>query len=73
MRTWLNHALHLKLLYLCSKLLHPQDLEETEHFRRWRQEKVAKIVQCGEPRNNSKNKTVAGGLKSLISPRHMNR
>jgi hypothetical protein len=23
-------------------------LEATEHFRRWRQEKVAKIVQCGE-------------------------
>jgi hypothetical protein len=33
---------------LCAKLLRPQDLEETEHFRRWLQEKVAKIVQCGE-------------------------
>ena len=52
MRTWLNHALHLKLLYLCSKLLHPQDLEETEHFRRWRQEKVTKIVHYGEPRSD---------------------
>jgi len=30
------------------QLLHPQGLEETEHFRHWRQEKVAKIVQCGE-------------------------
>ena len=27
-----------------------QVLEETEYFCRWRQEKVAKIVQCGEPR-----------------------
>src|ERR1041385_7916921 len=26
----------------------PQVLEETAHFRRWRQEEVAKIVQCGE-------------------------
>ncbi len=24
-------------------------LEETEHFRHWRQEEVAKIVHCGEP------------------------
>ena len=32
----------------CTNLLRSQDLEETEHFRRWRQEKVAKIVQCGE-------------------------
>jgi hypothetical protein len=23
-------------------------MEEAEHFRGWRQEKVAKIVQCGE-------------------------
>jgi len=23
-------------------------LEETEHFYRWRQEEVAKIVHCGE-------------------------
>jgi hypothetical protein len=33
-----------------SRLLRPQVLEETEHFHRWRQEKVAKIVQCGEPK-----------------------
>jgi len=32
---------------LCANLLRPQDLEETEHFRRWRQEKVAKIVHWG--------------------------
>jgi hypothetical protein len=32
----------------CAKLLRPQDLEETEHFRRWGQAEVAKIVQCGE-------------------------
>jgi hypothetical protein len=38
----------LKLCALCAKLLRPRDLEETEHFRRWRQEEVAKIVQCGE-------------------------
>jgi hypothetical protein len=25
-------------------------LKETEHFRRWPQKEVAKIVQCGEPR-----------------------
>jgi len=25
-----------------------QDLKGTEHFRHWRQEEVAKIVQCGE-------------------------
>jgi hypothetical protein len=30
------------------RLMRLQDLEETEHFRRWLQEKVAKIVQCGE-------------------------
>ena len=26
-----------------------QLLEEREHFRRWRQQKVAKMVHCGEP------------------------
>jgi hypothetical protein len=26
-------------------------LKETEHFRRWHQEKVAKIVQCGSRAN----------------------
>ena len=26
-----------------------QDLKGTEHFRHWHQEKVAKIVHCGEP------------------------
>ena len=25
-----------------------QDLKGTEHFRHWRQEEVAKIVQCAE-------------------------
>ena len=36
-------------------------VEETEHFFRRRQEKVAKIVQCGEPRfpNNLKEKATA--------------
>jgi hypothetical protein len=38
----------LKLCALCAKLLRPQVLEETEHFRHWRYEEVAKIVQCGE-------------------------
>ena len=33
---------------LCCKVLRPQVLEETQHFRGWRQEKVAKIVHCGE-------------------------
>lgn len=28
--------------------MRPQDLEEPEHFRRWRQQKVGKIVQCGQ-------------------------
>jgi hypothetical protein len=32
-----------------SRLLRPQDLEQTEHFHRGRQQTVAKIVQCGEP------------------------
>jgi hypothetical protein len=27
----------------------PQVLHETEHFRCWRQQEVAKIVHCGEP------------------------
>src|SRR5687768_18264307 len=34
------------LLPCVAKLLRPQVLEEIERFRRWRQEKVAKIVQC---------------------------
>ena len=38
----------MKLCPLCATLLRPQVLEETEHFRHWRQQKVAKIVQCGE-------------------------
>lgn len=32
----------------CWQLLDAQDLEETVHFRRWRQEEVAKIVDCGD-------------------------
>ena len=38
----------LKLLYLVGQLLRPRDLQDTEHFRRRRQQEVAKIVQCGE-------------------------
>jgi hypothetical protein len=34
----------LEALTLVGQLLHPQVLEETEHFRRLRQQKVAKIV-----------------------------
>jgi hypothetical protein len=37
---------------LCAKLLRPQVLEETEHFHRWRQEQVAKIVLCGLPHDS---------------------
>ena len=40
------------LVTVWHKLLRPQDLEEIEYFRSWRQ-KVAKIVQCGE--HSSKN------------------
>jgi hypothetical protein len=43
-------------LSLVAKLLRLQDLKETEHFRHWRQEKVAKIVQCGEQLSSSKDK-----------------
>ena len=38
----------LEALTLVGQLLRPQVLEETEHFRRLRQQKVVKIVQCGE-------------------------
>ena len=31
---------------LCAKLPRLQDLKK--HFRRWRQEEVAKIIHCGE-------------------------
>ena len=34
-----------------------QVLEETEYFCRWRQEEVAKIVQCGEALTE-KNRTI---------------
>jgi hypothetical protein len=38
-----------KALELCvPNLLRPQVFEETEHFHRGRQQKVAKSVQCGE-------------------------
>jgi len=37
------------VLHHAERLTTPnQSLQETERFRRWRQEKVAKIVQCGE-------------------------
>ena len=59
----------LNLLYLVGQLLRPQDLEETEHFRR-RQQKVAKIVQCGEhidPLNKPEKRPPAkGGLKFFV-------
>ena len=43
-------------------------LEETEHFRRWRQEKVAKIVQCGEQLSLiSKKRPPQGGLKFCVT------
>ena len=38
----------LKLCALCAKLLRPQGLEETKHFRRWLQQEVAKIVLRAE-------------------------
>ena len=47
-----------------------QLLEETEHFCGCGQEKVAKIVQCGEPKTLAKSKTEAaddGGL-NLFHP-----
>jgi len=30
-------------------------LQETEHFWRWRQKQVAKIVWCGEPHDTAAN------------------
>ena len=36
------------LLKLLCRATRPRDLEEIEHLCRWPQEKVAKIVQCGE-------------------------
>jgi hypothetical protein len=41
-------------LRLSAKLLRSQVLQEAEHFRRGLQQKVAKIVQCGEtlPKKN---------------------
>ena len=38
----------MKLLCLVCQLTAPQDLEETEHFRHWRQEEVAKIIHGGD-------------------------
>ena len=52
-----------------------QLLEETEHFFGWRQEKVAKIVQCGEPdilNKHAKEATRKGGLSFCLS-HHMAR
>jgi hypothetical protein len=46
----------------------PQLLEETEHFCGCGQEKVAKIVQCGEPKTLAKSNAEAaddGGLSRL--------
>jgi hypothetical protein len=37
-------------------------LQETEHFRRWFQEKVAKIVHCGEPRVEGRRWSNSGGV-----------
>lgn len=49
-----------------QKLLRPRDLEETEHFRRWRQQEVAKIVQCGENYSLINGEATSGdGLKFL--------
>ena len=47
-----------------------QLLEETRHFRGWRQEKVAKIVQCGEAfiPNKSETRPPNDGLKRWITP-----
>ena len=48
------------------RLLRLEDLKETAHFLRWRQEEVAKIVHCGEPPSLSKieeEATCEGGLK----------
>jgi hypothetical protein len=45
---WACLRTFLKVLCLVFQTTAPQDLEETEHFRHRRQQKVAKIVQCGE-------------------------
>src|SRR6185503_11472407 len=42
-------------------------LKETEHFHHWRQEQVAKIVQCGEPRILRK---VLKGSLVEVAPAH---
>jgi hypothetical protein len=42
-------------------------LEETKHFRRRRQKKVAKIVHCGEPKSLSKAKEEAARESGLWS------
>lgn len=45
---WASSGHFLSSVPLSAKLLNLRDLEETEHFCRWRQEEVAKIVQCEE-------------------------
>ena len=50
------------------QLLRPQDIEETERFRRPPQEKVSKIVQCGDryPSLNRKQPTLRCPLVSFL-------
>ena len=55
------------VLVLGAKLLlRPQALEETEHFRRWHQQEVAKIVQCGEQISRRKTGNLVIARSSLL-------